>query len=329
MRDISLVSAFDANLKRIANILMLNASFINNLGLLNGKMGVAIFFYHYSKYSGNKIYDEYAGELMDEIYSDINTNTPINFEDGLTGIGWGIQYLVKNRFIEADLEESLSEIDASLRYFYNYSTEFIEKQDNFFGLSHYHIMRLNELHPIREKTLAYIKNNKLDCLINYCEQCIYKYQSLKSTTKKPIDQLISVIWFLLESRRLGLFPTKCRKLLNEIINRIEEILVTHTSESIVTLFKNGSILEFLLKENLTGSQGVDEVFIKFSYMKVIFGSYIQDINLGSSVEELLCIINEDSYWVKILDNFKKDKLSLTGIGGLGLGLMYILNCKQC
>lgn len=89
----------DAYLKKIANVLVLNASFTDNPGLLNGKMGIAIFFYHYSRYSDNKNYEEYAGELIDEIYSEINTNTPVNLADGLIGIGWGIEYLVQSGFV--------------------------------------------------------------------------------------------------------------------------------------------------------------------------------------------------------------------------------------
>lgn len=101
-------------LRRIANFLLLNASFIDNLGLLNGKMGIAIFFYHYSRYTQNKIFEDYAGELIDEIYEEINVNTPVNFADGLTGIGWGIEYLVKNHFTEGDTDEVLAEIDNTM-----------------------------------------------------------------------------------------------------------------------------------------------------------------------------------------------------------------------
>ncbi len=101
-------------LRRIANVLLLNASFIDNPGLLNGKMGIAIFFYHYSRYTKNKIYEDYAGELVDEIYEEINTSTPVNFENGLTGIGWGIEYLVKNKFVQADTDEALAEIDNTI-----------------------------------------------------------------------------------------------------------------------------------------------------------------------------------------------------------------------
>ncbi len=100
------ISFIDATLKRIANILLINGSFTDNLGLLNGKMGIAIFFFHYARYC-NKVYEDYAGELVDEIYDEINTNTPVNFADGLTGIGWGIEYLVKNGFVQANIDEAL------------------------------------------------------------------------------------------------------------------------------------------------------------------------------------------------------------------------------
>ena len=111
---VELKQRIDSHLQRIANVLLLNASFIDNLGLLNGKMGIAIFFYHYARYTDNKVYSNYAGELIDEIYEEINKNTPIDFANGLTGIGWGIEYLVKNGFVEADTDVALSEMDAGI-----------------------------------------------------------------------------------------------------------------------------------------------------------------------------------------------------------------------
>jgi len=118
--DLSLNKMIGDRLQRIANVLLLNASFLDNPGLLNGKMGIAIFFYHYAKFTGNKIYEDYAGELIDEIYEEISTSTPVNFENGLTGIGWGIEYLVKNGFVKADTDDALSEIDKFVSRSFNY-----------------------------------------------------------------------------------------------------------------------------------------------------------------------------------------------------------------
>ncbi len=101
----------DEILSRIAKLLMLHGSYSTNLGLLNGKMGMALFFYHLSRYTGRKIYDDFAGELIDEIYAEIHDHYPANFKDGLCGVAWGIEYLIQNHFVEADSNEILCDID--------------------------------------------------------------------------------------------------------------------------------------------------------------------------------------------------------------------------
>lgn len=102
------------NLEQIVNTLLLNASFTANIGLINGKMGISITFYHLSRLSGNKIYEDFAGELIDEVYEEISDKIDISLENGLTGIGWGIEYLVQNNFIEANTDEVLEIIDKKL-----------------------------------------------------------------------------------------------------------------------------------------------------------------------------------------------------------------------
>jgi lantibiotic modifying enzyme len=97
--------------ERITNTLLLNSSFIDNIGLMHGKMGIAICFFHLAHETDNKIYEDYAGELIDEIYEEISIRTSCDFENGLAGIGWGIEYLVENGFIEADTDEVLEEFD--------------------------------------------------------------------------------------------------------------------------------------------------------------------------------------------------------------------------
>jgi len=90
---------------------MLHGSFTTNIGLQNGKTGIAIFFYHYARYSGRKVYNDFADELIDEIYKEIHVNTLLNFKDGLCGIGWGVEYLIRNGFIEANPDEVLEDLD--------------------------------------------------------------------------------------------------------------------------------------------------------------------------------------------------------------------------
>jgi hypothetical protein len=98
-------------LARIAKLLMLHGSFSHNLGLINGKMGIIIFFFHLSRYTDKKIYEDFAGELIDEIYKEIHNHYPTNFENGLSGIAWGMEYLIQNQFVEADANDVLEDLD--------------------------------------------------------------------------------------------------------------------------------------------------------------------------------------------------------------------------
>lgn len=98
-------------LAKIIQHLMLHTSSMSDLGLLSGKMGVCIFFYKYARHSGIKRYADFAGELMDEIYSEINTEISRDFGKGLAGICWGIEYLIRQGFVDADADDVLGDMD--------------------------------------------------------------------------------------------------------------------------------------------------------------------------------------------------------------------------
>lgn len=98
-------------LKRIANHAMLHSSSNYDLGLFNGKVGLTLFFFHYAKYIKNPLYEEFAGELLNEVLTNIHDTLSIRFSSGLTGIAWGIAYLVQQQFIEGDTTEIFQDID--------------------------------------------------------------------------------------------------------------------------------------------------------------------------------------------------------------------------
>lgn len=104
----------DILLQQIANHLILNSSSLTDLGLFHGKMGVVLFFFHYANYTNNIYYQEYAGVLLDEIFEDIHAGITLDFENGLSGIGWSLLYLLKNHFVEGDPDEVLADIDQKM-----------------------------------------------------------------------------------------------------------------------------------------------------------------------------------------------------------------------
>jgi hypothetical protein len=128
-------------LSRLSRYLMLHTSHLNNVGLLEGKMGISIFFFQYSAYSKKKLYKQFAEELIREIYKEIHTNLSYHFDDGLSGIAWGMEYLVRNKFVTGDTGMVLSGLDDKVlewdvRYIKDYSLD-----KGLEGLAHYVIAR--------------------------------------------------------------------------------------------------------------------------------------------------------------------------------------------
>ena len=152
--------------QRLVNALLLHSSFIDNLGLLNGKMGISICFYHLARQTGNPLYEEYAGELIDEIDEGINVNTSLDFADGLAGIGWGIEYLVQNNFIEADTDEVLEEFDKRLMpLIYSFPSP-IGLENGLVGLGDYLLKRIQNPAAKEEKIQTLINKQLLVHLIS-------------------------------------------------------------------------------------------------------------------------------------------------------------------
>lgn len=98
-------------LRKIADYQMLHVGLHADIGLFSGKMGITIFFFHYARYSGLPIYEQFAEELLGEICEEIPLQMPIALGNGLCGIAWGIAYLHEYGFIEGELNEILSDMD--------------------------------------------------------------------------------------------------------------------------------------------------------------------------------------------------------------------------
>lgn len=106
---------------QIANGVSANVQKLTNSGLLEGKMGVAIFLYHYARYSGQTTYSHLADHLVDEIVESMG-GSQVSFSDGLSGIGWGIKHLMTEHFIESD-DDVLEELDNRIINYIKYYTD--------------------------------------------------------------------------------------------------------------------------------------------------------------------------------------------------------------
>ena len=121
--------------------LLLRSSNGKDIGLLHGKMGLILFFVHFHKHTNCQIYNNTADELMDELLKEIHNALPVTFSKGLSGIGWGVEYLIQNGFINDDSLEVCKEMDNKIMGCFS-----MMKSSNVAGLAVVQARRIRVLH---------------------------------------------------------------------------------------------------------------------------------------------------------------------------------------
>lgn len=184
--------------QRITNALMLHSTSISDIGLLHGKIGIAIYFHHLARQSGKSVFAEFADELIDQVTESLSNETPFDFESGITGIGWAVEYLIQNGFVEADADDILEEFDAKVNQTFIHSDKDLETT---LAIGHYLNVRLR--YRINDEENERVLDLKYQTIlyIDELEQQIYKV--------KPTAE---VAYLLSALHKLNIFNYKIEKL---------------------------------------------------------------------------------------------------------------------
>jgi hypothetical protein len=311
MRNPELKHKADERLQAIANIIQLSAENTTSPGLLNGNMGSVIFFYNYYRYCGKDYYNSLAGDLLDSTIENINSDEPLNLSTGLLGFGWGIEYLVKEKFVEGDPDEILNDMEKLIL-----SREDVllpDKQDQtWFDIVHYTIARNSRS---EESLKAKLYSGILKAIDKINKEAFNHYSFSdtsailyfltripRSASQNPSSMmLIENIIKLNNTRNIDFTQMALQDGLVQMLNRIEKKPETHISV-----------------------QSDDEIIhqaIRLNCNKLLYNDIIQDSGiLIRKAEEIL--LQTDKYWECLLDRMKQIDLSL-GRGLAGLGLLLI------
>lgn len=101
-------------LRKIADYLLLKSSYIQDIGLFHGKMGIVVSLYAYASKYSEPLLEDFAWDLLQQIYEGVHTDTPFGLEYGLAGIGYGTTLLSKLGLVECDLNSILVDVDAKI-----------------------------------------------------------------------------------------------------------------------------------------------------------------------------------------------------------------------
>ncbi|HBL34742.1 MAG TPA: hypothetical protein DDZ96_13150 [Porphyromonadaceae bacterium] len=168
-------------LQRIANTLVLYSYHANCNGLLDGKMGIILFLYRYADYSGCKYYREFSDKLLDKVLASI-THVSSDFENGLAGIGWVVNYLIKRGLIDGAPNEVLQDVDKNV--FSNYRCN---PSVSLFGQGIYLIERLKD-----NPSNTDFEKHVVECL-DFCHKGMKEYNGPVS-----LYHINSLLFFLLK-----------------------------------------------------------------------------------------------------------------------------------
>jgi len=160
------------NSMRVVHTLMLKSFFESNIGLFEGQMGIALAISKFYEYTKNDAFLDYVYDLLELTISKINNGLSISFSNGLSGIGWSIEYLIQNKLVEGESVEICEEIDNKIMEIDPRRIEDYSLETGFEGLLLYVVYHLQG--AIKQGTKLPFDNTYLSDIYSVCKSINYK-----------------------------------------------------------------------------------------------------------------------------------------------------------
>ncbi|AMQ01267.1 hypothetical protein AY601_4426 [Pedobacter cryoconitis] len=218
-------------LKQIAKELK-DEKYLNspNLGVLNGISGIALFLFHYYKYSGDEYYSDLGKKYIVEIIDRINNGYSFpTYCSGIAGAAWTIEYLNEYNFIQFSSDENFNEIDEFLAE--NMNSCMKKGQFDFLhcsiGYGYYFLKRYNLTNSkrLKQKYLNYIHDliDGLSAFSFKSQNGIYWINTFEGFPKNSVDTgfahgMSGIISFLTNVLSYNIKSPKALKMLDLATN---------------------------------------------------------------------------------------------------------------
>lgn len=144
----------DTTIRKLVDYISLNACSVNSSGLYNGKSGISLALFETAKCLQDTEIEDKAFSLFQE--SLIRKTNDYGFENGMSGIGYVLIYLITNKLIDADFEDLFGDQrEAIIKHFEN-----IDKQPDKLLVSYkiiYFLFVLDKLQKQDERIYSIIE----------------------------------------------------------------------------------------------------------------------------------------------------------------------------
>lgn len=323
------ISKIEIKLNQISDFLISNSSRVDNLGLISGKFGIAIFLYNYSRIKKLEIYSNYADKLIDKVYKKIDTCSQFGFEKGIIGIAWGIEYLIRHQFVDGNADEILEQVDTIV---YKY------KSGSIFDIGLYTLARIQN--KVANETTLIKEKQRIISLTQECE-LILTNNHHKGITYLSLDMLNFIVFFLYTVKDFRFAQDIFEKTLKYLFYNVEIALNSTTdSADIITLtmlinklrpyLDNRDVCKIIaylneycryFKEQNNAPIDLDS-FKKLGIYQLIYPELFIDYKNLDYSNNVMTYYIEDSIWNYMITNLTIDKWGLNGLAGIGLSLLF-------
>lgn len=273
------VDALPKHLEEVNDILMQHASGLTNPGLLNGKMGISLYFFYLAKYTSNPAHQNFAETILDEVYEHIQQNkTTCGFADGLAGIAWAIVHLIEKRFVEADADEILSDADDQIYYHLHQPPEMnFGFSEGLLGYLYYVISRIRWRESVRIEGDFVFERLLADLLNRAAGTIDDRRLRLEEPPFFNLNWDLPLLLLLLgETKSLSLYESKLDKMINSIEPSVLSYFPRHQANKLYLLF---SITELLKYFDLPAFRCHGEVIRTYIDPTALFDKELGDKNI--------------------------------------------------
>lgn len=330
----------------------------NDDGLLNGKIGLSMYFFILANTTRNKEIQTIAEDLLLEVYHSVRSFfTPTNFENGLAGIAWGLCYLIKNNYVEADPDEILGEVDERIYSYWNENKEIlpIDLRQGMLGYLCYNTYRLEITKGHGESKNKNIHTRMVSEIINRIGQLV-KEEKFLCSEPETFDvywELPLLLILMSNSKQLQINPKKIDDIVDYLTpaitslypqlhsNRLylllglesisRQIPITALQSHADLLAKDISLKRIIHEEsknlNITAQDGIAGL----AFVSRKLSALIVTTELQFPTKELIKWISRsiDQNYKEYFQNVEKNIGLSTGLSGIGVVLLDNLMESRC
>ncbi len=210
----------DEKIKIIVELIERHIHKLNNQGLLNGKMGISLFLFHLGRKTSNSVYTALAEKIVEQVYEDVEkSNIAPDFENGLAGIAWGLEYIIQYGFFEGDRDAILADLDDKIfQYLMGKDDISIRLQDGLLGYGTYLISRLKGKELTHLTGHDYLLKRLLIEIVNRIyDQCEEKEELLLEPSRFDAAWPLPVsLLFLAELKKWNIYNHKIDIMLHSL-----------------------------------------------------------------------------------------------------------------